>query len=361
MKICYIGNGTSVHIQKWAKWFADKGHDIHLITDLPWDTNDITVHLLKTRIITETNFKKFVQGLLHTREIVKKIQPDILHAHYLLAYGTVGAFSMFHPFISSVWGSDIASDPDKKLLFKKLIKHTLKKSDIIHVQDILSKKRISELNNNERKIRVLPWGVDTKIFNSNARSDEFRQKIRKKPGPIILIIMRGIETIYMNTISHAIKLVLKTNSNVNFIVLNSKQMQKLNFEEVLFIDTVPYNHMPYFMANADIFIDPYYPKEPKEIGHTYGMALLEAMASETATIAAERPTITQLQANDQWYYGHTFKRDDSKDLFEKIIQLLKNEAIRDDILQKNITSIKEKFDWNRNINRFEKEVYSKLI
>lgn len=33
MKICYIGNSQSIHLQRWVKWFSEKGHEVHLITD----------------------------------------------------------------------------------------------------------------------------------------------------------------------------------------------------------------------------------------------------------------------------------------------------------------------------------------
>ena len=51
MKICYIGEGTSIHVQKWVNYFAGKGHEIHLIssrfpTDYQGYDQSIRFHLL---------------------------------------------------------------------------------------------------------------------------------------------------------------------------------------------------------------------------------------------------------------------------------------------------------------------------
>ena len=32
MKICFLGDANSVHIQKWCKWFSEHGHDISVIS-----------------------------------------------------------------------------------------------------------------------------------------------------------------------------------------------------------------------------------------------------------------------------------------------------------------------------------------
>ena len=33
MKICYIADATSIHIVEWLKYFVEKKHDLHLISD----------------------------------------------------------------------------------------------------------------------------------------------------------------------------------------------------------------------------------------------------------------------------------------------------------------------------------------
>ena len=49
MRICYIGDAQSIHMQRWVEWFANKGHEIHLISRDEGnfaETDNIKIHLL---------------------------------------------------------------------------------------------------------------------------------------------------------------------------------------------------------------------------------------------------------------------------------------------------------------------------
>jgi len=57
---------------------------------------------------------------LKIRRLIKKIKPDIVHAHYVTQYGFCGAFSGFHPFIVSPGESDIAEQTKSFLTLIKM-------------------------------------------------------------------------------------------------------------------------------------------------------------------------------------------------------------------------------------------------
>ncbi|MFC2004919.1 glycosyltransferase, partial [Chloroflexota bacterium] len=51
MKICFIADARSVHTQKWVKYFANNGNDVHLISCKPlprhYDYGGTKVHIIK--------------------------------------------------------------------------------------------------------------------------------------------------------------------------------------------------------------------------------------------------------------------------------------------------------------------------
>jgi len=108
MKICYLANADSIHTQRWVKYFADRGHEVHLIINL-------------------------LIEIIQIRKLIKKIKPDIIHAHYVADYGFHAALTNFHPFILSVWGSDVLVAPRRSYFIKMMVKYALNKSDIIHI------------------------------------------------------------------------------------------------------------------------------------------------------------------------------------------------------------------------------------
>ncbi len=137
MKICYLADARSGHTKRWVEYFA-KDNEVDLIT-FDYATKDGT-------FITETDYikmgvrvhkisKKMPNLLLApiiVRRLIRKIEPDVLHAHYATHYGFCGAFSGFHPFVLSVWGSDVLIDPDKSMILKLMVKTALKLS-LIHI------------------------------------------------------------------------------------------------------------------------------------------------------------------------------------------------------------------------------------
>ncbi len=37
VKLCFIADGRSIHTQRWVEYFAQRGHEVHLITYDPMD------------------------------------------------------------------------------------------------------------------------------------------------------------------------------------------------------------------------------------------------------------------------------------------------------------------------------------
>ena len=49
LKICFIGWADSIHVQRWVKWFARQGHEVHLIES----TNLVSGGLLLQTCVTK--------------------------------------------------------------------------------------------------------------------------------------------------------------------------------------------------------------------------------------------------------------------------------------------------------------------
>jgi len=296
MRLCFICSIVkwAVNPRRWVNYFVEKGYDVHVIGHGEVDIPGAKMHHLTT--ISKVNF---ITGPIQTRRIIRKIKPDIVHALGVTPFGFYGALSGFHPFIVSAWGSDIAEIPDRSPILGWIVRHTLKKADLICVQDPLSGKRVQELGGEKDKIKVHRWGVDLTKFSPDRKSEKWRKKLQKVNGPVVIILC-NIEKDFTELFLKAME--LKEFSNVNFIIIRNEELKKkLDWRENFqFAHRIPHKEIQFYIANSDLFIDPYHPKKIDEIGHTYGMALLEAMACGTATLAAERPTITMLKGQDKW-------------------------------------------------------------
>lgn len=354
MKICFLADGSQtggVFTRKWINHFV-KRHEVSLVTfNKPSDISELVdVHYIPR--IENVKFGKlasFPSFVLKFRKLIKKINPDILYAHYILHYGFSGALSGFHPFGISPLGSDIATVPDKSRIFKFATTFTIKKADFIQVQDLLSAKRVIELGADKRKVFLTPWGVDL---------ERFRPQRREKEYDIINIRGYNIETFI-----RAISIVKDKHPNVKVILLGAKEdkhlinlLNKFNVSKNIRLGGFVNNQeIPEYLSKSKIFVDAFYRTHNKG-GHSYGVALHEAMACGVPTIVANRPDIYRLKGKYKWYFGQTFEGDNPNDLAKKLINLLENEKEKKRISNKNRKIIEKQFDFNKNMEKIEKEL-----
>jgi len=49
MVICYLADAGSIHVQKWARYFSDKGNEIHIISFRDARITGAQVHYINSR------------------------------------------------------------------------------------------------------------------------------------------------------------------------------------------------------------------------------------------------------------------------------------------------------------------------
>lgn len=170
-KICFIAPANNYHTQKWCNWFARKEYEVHVISFIDANIEGVAVHYISTGAKATSSDKQKLLYLLHGNDIkrvVKKINPDIINAHYASSYGAAMALSGIKNYYLSVWGSDVYDFPRKSVLHRKLIEFSLKKAAYIMST---SKAMADETRKYTSKpIEITPFGVDMDLFNPNKRN-----------------------------------------------------------------------------------------------------------------------------------------------------------------------------------------------
>ncbi len=88
MRLAFLSIGRHIHTERWIRWFADRGHDCHLLTVQPGPVEGVTVH----DITSEGRAKplRYWRSLGKVRRILAELQPDLLNTHFLTGYGYWG-------------------------------------------------------------------------------------------------------------------------------------------------------------------------------------------------------------------------------------------------------------------------------
>ena len=147
-----IGNADSIHVQRWARHFAGKGFDVSLLSfyqPLTRFNGNPSVHFVRARapgvrragVRSAAAMGRF-PGMLRLmtaarlraagfyREL-ERIDPDVLHAHYVSDYGVLAAMSGRHPLVVSAWGSDLLVDPRLSMITRRLVRWVLGRADVV--------------------------------------------------------------------------------------------------------------------------------------------------------------------------------------------------------------------------------------
>lgn len=165
MRLLFIADGRSIHTQRWVEYFAGRGHEVHLIT---YDPMERVIAGVKEYVLTsrwKNLYLAFIPRHLAIRKIVRQVNPDLIHAHFIAKYG-------FHlpglgrcPTIVSAWGDDVLILPKKSRIIHHYTKKVLESVDLIYAVSKNIRDHIEQdFGIPPKKIRFLPFGIDTDLF-----------------------------------------------------------------------------------------------------------------------------------------------------------------------------------------------------
>lgn len=163
MKIVLLAGANSIHSIRWANGLEEAGFQVYLISQHP-----LSHKLNKNVHYYELPYRGVVGYFLmvkKVKELLHNIKPDILNAHYASGYGTTARLANFHPYVLSVWGSDVFEFPYRSFFHKKLLQQNLNSADVIASTSLSMAKQTQQFIDAHKKIEITPFGVDLEKFN----------------------------------------------------------------------------------------------------------------------------------------------------------------------------------------------------
>jgi len=115
LKILGVGDAKSRHFARWATRLSERGHEVHVasgrVNPREGELDGLVVHqfqdldpLLRVPLVRRFRMAPALAGL------ARRVQPDVVHSHYLLPYGYWTARAELGPLVVSPWGKDAIVD-----------------------------------------------------------------------------------------------------------------------------------------------------------------------------------------------------------------------------------------------------------
>lgn len=289
MKICFLGDGNSIHIRRWLNFFHDRGHEVHLITFSNVDLKYITVHKIGDFDINISGGNwKYIFLIRRIIKLIKKTDFDIINAHFVTSYGFLAALSGANPLVVSAWGTDILVAPKRNKAYKAITKYALNKAKLVTSDSNFMSEAIQQLTNTD--VLTVPMGVESSLCYEERKesTDEIKilslRTVNKNSN--IDIIVRAFAKLLISQKGNNLKLIITNDGpemeNIKVLV------KELNVEENVEIKG--------FVSRDDLIDLLYCSAIHITIpdSDSTSVTLLEAMASGIVTIASDIP------ANREW-------------------------------------------------------------
>jgi L-malate glycosyltransferase len=356
MKIAFLAQRHSIHTVRWVNALAERGHDVHLISSTNYGNPlhpKVTFHSLP--IAPPLGYFLNIFAL---KKLLKRLQPDLLNAHFASGYGTLARLCNFHPYILNVWGSDVFDFPNKSLLHRQLIQSNLRAADWVSSTSQAMARQTQSLLSSIKQLSVVPFGIDTSIFRPNPTVKE-QDKIvigtvkTLAPKYGIDLLLQAFARLITNIDNeHKVKLRL-------LIVGGGGEERNLkDLAHTLgiahlteFVGPITHSEVPNYLNKLDIYI-------ALSRLESFGVAVLEASACSLPVVVANVGGLPEVVKDG--LTGQIVPKEDPIAAATMLERLVKDTTLRNSLGKAGRAWVLENYDWQKNVSQME-SIYQNVI
>jgi len=368
-KILLLADANSSHTFKWSTALHDRGFEISIFTlnsfnnDLYENYNSIKIieSIISKKIINSKKKKFLKLSYLNTlkklKKTIRELKPDIVHAHYASSYGLLGALTKFHPYVLSVWGSDVFDFPRKSFVHKTILKYNLQTADKILSTSFFMADETKKYTS--KKIEVTPFGIDTSVFKPMSTQSIFNENdivigtiktLEEKYG--IAYLIKTFSIIKKKLPSLPLRLLIVGGGSLEQEL--KKLCKELNIiNDAIFTGLISYNKIMDYYNMLDIYV-----ALSINDSESFGVAILEASACEKPVVVSNIGGLPEVVDNN--ITGFIVQPKNENEAADAIIKLIQDETLRKSFGKQGREKVKKHFEWNENVNQMI-NIYKELL
>jgi L-malate glycosyltransferase len=199
MRVLGVGDGRSLIFLRWAWRVAELGHDVHIVSDRiserPGELDGITAHRIQ-----ELELGTRIKGLRNTRfapaigRLARRLDVDVVHAHYLLPYGYWAAEAGFHPLVMSPWNTDIFTYGRDRPRGRKWVRAAVAGGDEYVVSSIGNADETVRLGADPDRVHRIVWYADLRPFGPEHRAPGLAAQFGWPDDSLVILSLRNYRT-----------------------------------------------------------------------------------------------------------------------------------------------------------------------
>jgi glycosyltransferase involved in cell wall biosynthesis len=351
LHICYVGDARSLHVQRWAQFFVERGHRVSVITDRMEEISGAAVYdigegLLPFRLPVVGAVWQIAVKARRIRRLVLQLRPDILHGHYATNYGFLASLAGFTPLVQTVHGSDLLVDAQGAWEQRWFVRHALRRATLITAvtRDLMH--RVVRMGIPAERVLIHQYGVDTSVFTRPPDPGT------RRPGRVVST--RRFEWKY--NVFHLIRALPGVRARVPDVEVvlagdgpDRQALEALIRElgveaAVTLAGHVAHEAIPALLQSAAVYVS-------TAVTEGASLSLLEAMACGVF------PVVTDIPGNREWVTddenGFLVPVNDVEALADRIATAFEQPALRQAAASRNFDLIRRRGDYRRNMTKME--------
>ena len=299
LRIAYLGDPGSVHLRRWAGWFAARGHDVHLVAPIgvqaPPPPDGIAIHLFRGLPASGIGLAAVRHSRTELRRALAEIEPDLLHAHYARRPAWHAWLSGHRPYVVTVWGSDVLVTGRMTALGRIATRLALRSAAVVTAAADATASAAVALGARRDRLRRIGFGVDLARFAPGPPDASLRAELRLGPGRIILS-PRALTPLYRHDTVLEAFAELPDDTLLVVSGMNADPAYRAHLEEragslgvadrLHILPTIEHGKMPGLYRAADAVVS-----VPESDGEA--ITVLEAMASGVPVVVSDLPGVRE--------------------------------------------------------------------
>ena len=200
MRIAFVAWHGTPHTRRWVTFFAERGHEVHVVTCGDGDLVDVDaggkplprpyeVHDLGPPRLGKLGY---FAKIARARRTVRRLSPDVVHAHYATSYGMLATLAGRHPLVVTSHGDDVLVAPRSRLP-RLVVRYVLRRADLITVPGDHMVSVVEALTAPLEK-RILSFQYGVEVDRLAAVAEDVRAA--RAAGPIRVVCVRQLWRLY---------------------------------------------------------------------------------------------------------------------------------------------------------------------
>lgn len=358
-----------------SRILTERGHSLHVVTNRfgkdPFYEELSGVKIFRIEPLCYLSHVDYAIAFPLTRIfwLIKKYRINVIHAIGTVATLTFTAALASRitriPLVLTIQGAATTSadplvDVVKELYDKSIASFVGRTSKTVITLSSKLAQRALDIGAKESKIRVVPNGIDTNMFNPDFHdSKEIKKRLGFEPSDLVvgftgrLVPLKGVEYLLQ-----ALEKVKSTIPSINLLIVGDGaqrseiESKARNWDlSVKITGWVNRKELPYYLAAMDIFVFP-------SLTEGIPVAVMEAMAMSKPIVATNVGGIPDLV--EQGKNGFIGPSCNSDFIVGAIQKLAMTRGLRKQMGQASRRLIESRFSWDELVPKVE-EVYERAL